>query len=161
AMGNLYLAQKDFKQAGEKFKKAADLAPVRSVERLKYLEFKWGMGDADEVRRVATEMTKQTPDYLPGWFWLAELAYRDKKYDEAVWLLENVFRRDAELLDGRRLQGNVLLAKGDTKKAIGVLERLDQIYPDSPLIKYELARGYVQDNSMAQATVALDQAVSL
>src|SRR5262249_54351866 len=63
-MGNLYLAQKDFKQAGEEFKKAADLAPVRSVERLKYLEFKWGMGDADEVRRVATEMTKQTPDYL-------------------------------------------------------------------------------------------------
>ena len=95
AMGNLHLVQKDLKQAGEEFKKAADLAPVRSIERLKYVEFKSAMGDADEVRRVATEMTKQAPDYLPGWIWLAELAYKDKKYDEALSLLENVFGRDA------------------------------------------------------------------
>ena len=56
---------------------------------------------------------------------LAELAYKDKKYDEALSLLENVFSRDAEYLDGRRLQSDVLLAKGDTKKAIEVLERLE------------------------------------
>ena len=66
AMGNLHLAQKDLKQAGEEFKKAADLAPVRSIERLKYAEFEWGAGDADEVRRIATDMTKSAPDYLPG-----------------------------------------------------------------------------------------------
>ena len=59
AMGNLHLVQKDLKQAGEEFKKAADLAPVRSIERLKYAAFKWGVGDAGEVRRIATEMTKQ------------------------------------------------------------------------------------------------------
>ena len=41
AMGDLYLFQKDQKQAGEEFKKAADLAPVRSIERLKYAAFKW------------------------------------------------------------------------------------------------------------------------
>ena len=74
-------------------------------------------GDAEEARRIATEMTKQAPDYLPGWIWLAELAYKDKKYDEALSLLENVFGRDAEYIDGRRLQTDVLLAKGDTKKA--------------------------------------------
>src|SRR6266581_3068976 len=56
ALGNLYLVQKDYKQAGEEFKKAADLAPVRSIERFKHVEFKWHMGDADEVRRIATEM---------------------------------------------------------------------------------------------------------
>src|SRR5437899_1430601 len=64
AMGNLHLTQKDLKQAGEEFKKAADLAPVRSIERLKYVEFKWGTGDADEVRKNATDMTKNAPDYL-------------------------------------------------------------------------------------------------
>ena len=161
AMGNLHLAQKDLKQAGEEFKKAADLAPVRSIERLKYAEFEWGVGDADEVRRIATEMTKSAPDYLPGWFWLAELAYKDKKYDEALSLLENVFGRDAEYLDGRRLQGDVLLAKGDTKKALEVLERLDQTYPDVPFIKYKLARAYLRNNNINQAKLALDQAVSL
>lgn len=35
AMGDLYLLKKDQQQAGEEFRKAADLAPVRSMERLK------------------------------------------------------------------------------------------------------------------------------
>src|SRR5947209_1707061 len=161
AMGNLHLFQKDQKQAGEEFKTAADLAPVRSIERLKYAEFKWGTGDADEVRRVATEMTKQAPDYLPGWIWLAELGYKDKKYDEALSLLENVFGRDPEYIEGRRLQSDVLLAKGDTKKAVEVLERLDQTYPDAPFVKYKLARAYLVNNNTNQAKVALDQAVSI
>jgi tetratricopeptide (TPR) repeat protein len=161
ALGNLYLIQKDLKRAGEEFKKAADLAPVRSIERVKYVEFKWGMGDADEVRRVAIDMTKQTPDYLPGWIWLAELAYKDKKYDDALSLLENVFGRDPEYLEGRRLQGDVLRAKGDTKKAVAVLEQLDHTYPGVPLIKYKLAGAYLQNNNINQATVMLDQAVSI
>jgi tetratricopeptide (TPR) repeat protein len=161
AMANLYLVQKDYKQAGEEFKKAADLAPVRSIGRLKYVEFKWSAGDADEVRRVATDMTRQTPDYLPGWIWLAELAYKDKKYDEALSLLENIFGRDAEYIEGRRLQSDVLLAKGDTKKAVEVLERLDQTYPDAAFVKYKLARAYLADNNLNQAKLVLDQAVSI
>ena len=128
---------------------------------MKYVEFKWHSGDADEVRRVATEMTKQAPDYLPGWIWLAELGYKDKKYDEALSLLENVFGRDPEYIEGRRLQSDVLLAKGDTKKAVEVLERLDQTYPDAPFVKYKLARAYLVNNNTNQAKVALDQAVSI
>ena len=106
-------------------------------------------------------MTKQAPDYLPGWLLLAELAYKDKKYDEALSLLENVFGRDREYVDGRRLQSNVLLAKGDAKKAVELLERLDQTYPNSAFVKYELARAYLKNNNINQATVALDQAISL
>jgi tetratricopeptide (TPR) repeat protein len=161
AMGNLHLVQKDQKQAGEEFKKAAELAPVRSMERLKYAAFESAIGDVEEVRRIATEMTKQAPDYPPGWVLLAELAFKAKKYDEALSLLENVFSRDPEYVDGRRLQGNVLLAKGDTKKAIEVLERLDQTNPDSPMIKYELAQVYVKNNNTNQAKVALDQVISI
>ncbi len=161
ALGNLHLVQRDFKRAGEELKKAADLAPVRSIERLKYAALKSAAGDTEEVRRIATEMTKQAPDYLPGWTLLAELAFKAKKYDEALSLLENVSSRDPEYVDGRRLQGNVLLAKGDTKKAVEVLERLDQTTPDAPLIKYELARAYLQNNNMNQAALALDQVVSI
>lgn len=161
AMGNLHMAQKDLKRAGEEFKKAAELAPVRSIERLKYAALKSETGDAEEVRRIATEMTKQAPDYLPGWALLAEFALKDKKYDEALSLLENIFGRDPEYADGRRLQSDVLLAKGDKKKALQVLERLDQTYPDVPFIKYKLARAYLADNNTNQAAVALDQAVSI
>jgi len=161
ALGDLYLAQKDQKQAGEEFKKAAELAPVRSIERLKYAAFTSDAGELDETRRIASEMTKQAPDYLPGWSLLAELALKDKKYDEALALLENVFTRDADNVDGRRTQSNVLLAKGDAKKAVAVMEQLDKTYPDVPLLKYQLAQAYVRDHNMSQATLALDQAVSI
>ena len=160
AMGDLYLLQKDQKQASEEFKKAAELAPVRSMERLKYAAFMSAAGDTEETRRIATEMTRQAPDYLPGWTLLAELAFKDKKYDEALSLLENVFSRDPEYIDGHRLESDVLLAKGDTKKAVEVLERLDQTYPDTPLIKYQLARAYLKNNNLNQAKAALDQAIS-
>jgi tetratricopeptide (TPR) repeat protein len=161
AIGDLYLAKKDQKQAGEEFKKAAELAPVRSMERLKYAAFMSAAGDTGETRRISTEMTRQAPDYLPGWTLLAELAFKDKKYDEALSLLENVFSRDPEYIDGHRLESDVLLAKGDTKKAVDVLERLDQTYRDSPLLKYQLARAYLANNNMNQAKVVLDQAISI
>ncbi len=161
ALGDLYLLKKDQKQAAAEFKKAAELAPVRSIERLKYAAFMSAVGDTGETRRISTEMTKQAPDYLPGWTLLAELAFKDKKYDEALSLLENVFSRDPEYIDGHRLESQVLLAKGDTKKAIQVLERLDQTYSDTPLIKYELARAYLKNSNMNQAKVTLDQAISI
>jgi tetratricopeptide (TPR) repeat protein len=160
AMGDLYLFQKDLKQATEEFKKAADLAPVRSTERLKYAAFKSATGGADETGRVATEMTKQAPDYLPGWVLLAQLALKDKKYDEALSLLENVFSRDPDYVDGRRLQSDVLLAKGDTKRAVEIMERLDQAYPGAPLIKYHLAGAYLKNRNVNQARAALEQAIS-
>jgi Predicted N-acetylglucosaminyl transferase len=161
AMGDLFLLRKDPNQAGEEFKKAADLAPVRSIERLKYAAFKSGTGDTEEARKVSSEMTKKAPDYLPGWCLLGEVAFKDKNYDEALSLLQNVFSRDPENLDGHRLESEVLLAKGDAKKAIEVLERLDQTYPDTPLIKYELARAYLKNNSLNQAKMVLDQAISI
>jgi tetratricopeptide (TPR) repeat protein len=160
AMGDLYLFQKDVKQASEEFKKAAELAPVRSTERLKYAAFMSATGGAEETRRIATEMTKQAPDYLPGWVLLAELAAKDKKYDDALSLLENVFSRDPESVDGRKLQSEVLLAKGDTKKAVEILERLDQTYPGAFIVKYQLARAYLANNNLNQAKLALDQAIS-
>src|SRR5260370_5587807 len=161
AMGDLYLLKKDQKQAGEEFKTAAELAPVRSMERLKYAALMSATGDTGETRRIYTEITRQAPDYLPCWSLLAELAFKDKKYDEALSLLENAFSRDPEYVDGRRLESDVLLAKGDTKQAVDVLERLDQTYPDIPLIKYQLARAYLKNNNPNQAKVALDQAVSI
>jgi tetratricopeptide (TPR) repeat protein len=161
AMGGLHLMRKDPNQAGEEFKKAADLAPIRSIERLQYAAFKSGVGDTEEVRKISSEMTSKAPDYLPGWCLLSEVAFKDKKYDEALSLLQNVFSRDPENLDGHRLESQVLMAKGDTKKALGILERLDQTYPDSPLIKYELAGAYLKNNGLNQAKVALGQAISI
>ncbi len=155
-----YLLQKNPADAATEFKAAADGAPARSEARLTYGQYLVQSGRQEEGRAYLKDMTTKTPDYLPAWSALAALAFAEKKYDESLSLLDSVFGRDAENLDARRLQAEVLRAKGETDKAIAGLERLDKAYAGSPLIKYQLARAYLQNNNRVQAVAALEQAVT-
>lgn len=160
SMGLFQLLGKNQTKAGEEFKTAAELAPARSTARLKYAEFLIQTNAADKARAVLKEVTSQAPDYLPAWCLLAQIALTEKKYDESLALLENVFGRDPQNVDAGRLQSQAWLAKGDAKKAVASLEGLERTYPNSPLIKYELARVYLQSNNLTQAAAAADQAIS-
>lgn len=161
AMGNLYLLQKNPGKAGEEFKTAANVAPLRSAARLRYAEFKAQTTRAEEARQLLNELTKAAPDYLPAWRLLAQIALDGKKYDESLGLLENVFGRDPENLDARLLQAQVWEAQGDSRKVMEGLERLDKSYPNVPGIKYQLARAYLQNKNPAQANTALNRALAL
>jgi predicted Zn-dependent protease len=136
---------------------AAELAPVRSIERLKYAEYKAQTGAPNEAIGLLKTITKQAPDYLPAWCLLAQIAATDKKYDESLALLENVFSRDPENVDARMLQAQTFLAKNETQKALEGLERLDNKYPNIPSVRYQLARAYLQNNNQPQAISVLNQ----
>jgi tetratricopeptide (TPR) repeat protein len=160
-MATVHLLQKDAPGAEREFKSAADLAPARSSTRLKYAEFEGQIGRTDQARSTLVEMTRQAPDYFPAWCLLSQIALGEKKYDESLRLLENVFSRDPDNLDARLLQTDVLIAKGEVPKAVKELERLDQNYPDAALIKYRLARAYLQNSNSTQALATAQQAVTL
>jgi tetratricopeptide (TPR) repeat protein len=161
AMASIYGLRKDVGQTRLELKSAADVAPMRSVERIRYADFQAANGAIDDAKASLQEVTKKAPDYFPAWISLAQIALREKKYDESLSLLENIFSRDPDDPDVRIFQTEVLLAKGDTKKAVELLERLGQAYPGAAVIKYQLARAYVQDHNTNQATAALDQAVAI
>jgi len=161
AMATVRLLQKDPPRSEQEFKAAADLAPARSVTRLRYAEFKGQIGELDQAKVILKEITRGAPDYLPAWCLLGQIALAEKKYDESLTFIENVFSRDPENLDARFLQTDVLLAKSEAPKAVKELERLDQNYPDAPLIKYRLARAYSQNNNPAQALATAKRAVAL
>jgi tetratricopeptide (TPR) repeat protein len=161
AVATIRLLQKDAPRAEQEFKTAADLAPVRSLVRVRYADFKRQIGQLDQARAIATEITRRAPDFLPAWQLLSNLAQGEKKYDEALKLLENVFSRDPENFDARLLQADIWLTKGETQKAVQGLERLDQAYPNVSLIKYQLARAYFRNNDPTQALATAKQAVTL
>ncbi len=156
-----YLLQKEPAQAAAEFKAAAELAPPRSESRLAYGQFLAQSGKLKEARDYLKEMTSRTPDYLPAWSALAAIALSEKKYDESLSFTDTVLARDAENLEARRLQAEVLRAKGETAKAVAALEHLDKTYSSVPAIKYQLARAYLQNNNRPQAIGALEQAVSV
>ena len=160
AMASFQLLQKNSTQAGQELKMAAELAPVRSIERLKYAEYKAQTGAPNEAIGLLKTITKQAPDYLPAWCLLAQIAATDKKYDESLALLENVFSRDPDNLDARMMQAQAFLAKNETQKALEGLERLDNKYPNLPPVRYQLARAYLQNNNQPQAISVLNQVVA-
>jgi len=110
---------------------------------------------------VLKEIVGRVPDYLPAWGRLARLAFAEKRYDESLAFLENIFSRDPASFEGRLMEAQVHLAKGDVKGALSGLERLSEAYPNSPLLKYELGRAYLRNDSPTQAVLALSQGVAL
>ena len=160
AMANFWFSRKDMDRAGQEFKTAAELAPVRSLQRVRYVEFQAISGAPNDVRTALKEITRQAPDYLPAWILFAQLALNEKKYDEAISLLQNVVSRDPENVDARTMEAQVRLGKGESKKAVQVLEGLEKTYPNAPAVEYHLARAYLQDNNSAQGIAALQKAIA-
>lgn len=160
AMANLNLFRKKVVEAGEELKAAAELSPARSSARLRYAEFKAQSGAGDEASAILREVTHQAPDYLPAWRLLSQIALDNKKYDECLSLLENIFSRDSQNLEARMLQVKAWLRKNETKKAVEKIEDLARAHPNVPQINYELAQAYVQTKSLGQAAIALNQAIA-
>jgi tetratricopeptide (TPR) repeat protein len=159
ALAALYLARKDKEKAGLELEKAAKLAKVRSPETIKFAQFKVQNGAPDEAKAFLANVTKQAPDFLPAWPILGRIANNEKKYDDALRLVENALSRDPANIDARLVQAESWIAKGETKKAVDSIENLDRTYPGSPVIKYALARLYAKTNNLSQAIAAVDQAV--
>ena len=159
ALAALYLARKDNEKAALELEKAAKLAKPRSPETIKFAQFKLQNGAAEEAKAFLANVTKQAPDFLPAWPILGRIANNEKKYDDALKLVENALSRDPANIDARLVQAESWIAKGETKKAVDSIENLDRTYPGSPVIKYALARVYVKTNNLSQAIAAVDQVV--
>jgi tetratricopeptide (TPR) repeat protein len=161
ALAYLYVLRKDLGRAGDEFKRAAELSPPRSGERLKYAQFLIGSGHSAEGKAAVKEITHSVPDYVAAWQLLAQVAFSEKNYDEALLLLDNVVSRDANNPEARLFQSQVYLAKGDAAKATANLDLLDHAYPNNSVVKYQLFRAYLSNKNPAQAAVALQQAIAL
>jgi tetratricopeptide (TPR) repeat protein len=160
-LAQIALNKKDNARAGQELKAAADLSPVRSRERLTYAEFKIQTGDTEEAKSYLQDLTKQARDFIGAWVLQARLAQSEKKYDEVAALLQNVFSRDPDNIEGRVVQAQALLGKGDLKQGTEVLERADKSVENNPLIKYQLALAYLQGRNTSQAINELEQAITI
>src|SRR5437588_2280949 len=160
-LAQVSLTKKDKARAGQELKAAADLCPVRFRERLTYAEFKMRIGNTEEAKSYLQDLTKQARDFIGAWVLQARLAQSDKKYDEVAALLQNGFSRDPDNIEGRVIQAQALLGKGDIKQGTEILERADKAFANNPLIKYQLALAYLQGKNTTQAMNELEQAITI
>src|SRR4029077_9735061 len=160
-LAQVSLIKKDNPRAGQELKAAADLSPVRSRERLTYAEFKMQTGDTEEAKNYLQDLTKEARDFIGAWVLQARLAQSEKKYDEGAALVQNVLKRDPDNIEGRVIQAQALLGKGDLEQGTEVLVRVDKSVENNPLIKYQLALAYLQGSNTSQAIDELEQAITI
>ncbi len=161
ALGALYAAQNDLKQADQAFKTAAELAPNRSAWRLQYAEFKTRTGDPAAGKELLEAMVKKTPDYLPAWIELADIAARQTNYAECESLIKKLLARDPFNYDSMLLSGRFRSLQGDAPKAVGEFDRMARIFPKDPQVQYQLALAHLADHDNGKAIASLNQALML
>jgi tetratricopeptide (TPR) repeat protein len=106
-------------------------------------------------------MSKKTPDYIPGWVGLMNLALAEKKYDDAAKFADRVLERDERNYEALLGRGSVSLVKGDAGKAAAQFEHMDSIFKKSPQVKYQLAMAYLMAHDKVKAVANLNQALEL
>jgi tetratricopeptide (TPR) repeat protein len=164
-LANVYSTRKDVKQTENALKTAADLAPIRSSTRLKYIDFKIRDGNEDEAQKMLREITRQAPDYMPAWTQLMRLTFAERKFDECKIVIDTILARDNNNYEALSQSAELALAQHDAPKALGVLERMDGLFKNSAVlsaaIKYQLALALLANRETSKAIARLNDALNL
>ena len=161
AVGSMSWAMNDLTNADISLKLAAEYSPPRSPQRLGYANFKLKTGAVEAGRQMLTEMTKQTPDYLPAWGSLAETALVRTQFDECSQLLNQMQARDPENYQAQILHARMKLLQGRAAESVAEFERLAQRFTGSPQILFQLGLAYLSTGDNAKALKNFNGAVAL
>jgi tetratricopeptide (TPR) repeat protein len=160
-LGQLRLAENNLDAADKAFAEAAALSPPRSQLRLQYARFLLQNNRTEPGRAFLRDVIAKTPDFIPPHLLLAALAHSEKKFPEAVELLEKILARDAEHPDALMLMGQVRLGMGENDRAVATLERALSLYPGTAQLHYQLGLAQVAAGNLAGANTNLSQAVRI
>ncbi len=160
-LGSYYLAQKNPKAAGDAFAAAARLSPFRSPARFQLIRFNLQTGQLDEAKKLLAELTEKAPDLLTAWLLRAEIAGKEKKFDEALDYAGKVLSREAENAQALMLSARMQLAKGDSGKALAFLDQLGKLQMKSAELEYQYGQAYYAAGDLNKAADRLHQAVIL
>ena len=161
ALGNLAELSLDNAKAEFHFKRASELAPLRSNRRLQYADFKLRSGDLAGAGTSLEEITGQAPDYVPAYVRLADIALTERQFDQAATLSKKILALDPGNYDGLLLSARVRVGNGDARGALADFERLATAYPRIPQVHYHVATAHLLNENPARASTALQQALAL
>src|SRR5262249_36163738 len=151
AVGTWNLAQNDLTNAESNFKTAAELAAPRSPQKLEYAQFEIQIGNLPAAKKILEDVAKETPDYVPAWLGLAEIALAEKKFDDCAENIRDVLARDSGNYDASLLSARLHLERRETGEAVAEMERLDKNYPQVPQVLYQLGAAYAANGDFTKA----------
>lgn len=156
-MASIFRAKKQPDAALEPMKKAADLAGPRSQEIANYAGLLMEMKRRDDAVAFLKAATKAAPDYLPNWRMLGYIAFTEAKDKEATEYFSKVLAKSPLDLEASQLQAQIWVRGNEARKAVNLLEKVAQTYPERPTIEFALAKAYLGAEELNKATATLDK----
>lgn len=160
-LANLYASQNRLKEAEDNFKIAANLADVRSTERLAYASFKMMTGQISEGKQLLEEITKTAPDYVPAWIRQAQIALDEKRFEDVQSLLDRALAHDANNYGALLMQGQLFIIQKQPDKAVPVFQRMSVYYSRSAQVQFYLGLAYLVGNDVSKGISSLNQALAI
>jgi tetratricopeptide (TPR) repeat protein len=161
ALGNTYLQFNQSKKAADAFKAASDCAAPVSPLQTEFGQFEIESANFNIAENFFNNLTQKSPDYMPGWLGLAEVALDEKKLDDSNVALDKVLARDPDDVNALVLKARLELAQTNTSDAIAELEHLTKSYAQAPQIHYQLALAYIMGGKIDKAINQLHETVDL
>ncbi|MFO1487470.1 MAG: tetratricopeptide repeat protein [Verrucomicrobiota bacterium] len=161
SLGTIQWLGNDLAGTERSFKQAAELSRPRSAHKLGYANFKFKTGALEAGKEVLTQVTQETPDYLPAWGSLAELALAQRNFEECTRLLNQIQARDPENYQAQVLGARLKLLQGRASEAIAVLELLTLRYPTAPQNFFQLGLAHLFTGDNAKALKYINEALAL
>ena len=161
ALGDLHVRMRDLPRAGEEYQTAADLAPVKSMARVKLARFLWIGGRDAEAKKILDDLLKQVPRFYAASLCRAEIAVGEHDYDVAMKILGGVLKTEPSNLEAFLLIQRVKMAQGKDEEAIAAYEKLAAAFPKSAQGRHLLGLARLHKGAVQKAIGEFERAVAL
>jgi tetratricopeptide (TPR) repeat protein len=155
-----YERQRDDAKAEGEYRAAAALGPVDSIAPVKLAEF-LASRKRDEAKQLLGQITQKSPDYIPAWRGIAQIAFVEGNWVESDKAIGVILKKNPGDLEGHFLRGRIYRIKRQTPQAIQEFQTVLKLEPRSAQARYELALTYLQAGNVQQARAELKEATTL
>ena len=159
ALAELYWRQGDTNRAELSFKKAVELAPVKSAQRTRYAGFLLDTGRSADAKGFLSETLTAAPDFVPALNSLTEIALREADFQASSNYIAQVIRLDPKNLDALMNGARLKFLQGQVDAAIDDLQRLSAQSAQSAPLQYYLAVAHRAQGENTQALDAVERAL--
>jgi tetratricopeptide (TPR) repeat protein len=139
---------------------AADLAGSRSNESIAYARMLMSLGRRDEAVAYLEKLTTETPDFLPAWAALGQIAVTDKNDEVATKHFMTVLSKNPTDTTCALMLADIFIRSKQSDKAVEVLEKVTSALPSRPQIEFKLAEAYFSADKQVKAAAALDRVLA-
>jgi tetratricopeptide (TPR) repeat protein len=156
----LAAARNQLAQAEVFFQKALKAEPSRNPELLNYAMFYIRTNRSDEALKLLTDSAAKSPDFLPAWLMIGKIHLGRNEFRNAETAFEKVMAGNHFDVEGAVLIASIWEGRGDSAKAVDMLEKISKVTMSRPMLELGLARAYVSSGKPLPAIAALDRALA-